>query len=76
MNESSSNLTVLHNAEESVVNFEGEIGEIKVNGTRLNDIHDLAVKVEGIRTLTMCMGVILMACLICNLSMAAWVYFH
>jgi hypothetical protein len=73
----SSNLTVVHNAEESVVNFEGEIGEIRMDGKRLSDIHDLTRKVEGvaqsIKTLVLCLGAIVMICLICNVAMATWV---
>ena len=74
------NLTILHDSKEWSTQIEGEIGAIKVDGTRLNDIHDLALKVEGIaqsiKTLILCMGVILMISLICNLAMATWVYFH
>ena len=47
----SSNLTVIHNAEESVVNFEGEIGEIRVDGEKLSDIHDLAIKIDKMTTI-------------------------
>jgi len=80
MNTPSTNLTILHDSKEWATDFEGEIGEIRVDGTRLNDIHDLALKVEGIaqsiKTLVLCLGVILVISLICNVSMATWVYFH
>jgi hypothetical protein len=80
MNTPSQNLTVLHDSKEWTTELEGEIGEIMVDGRRLSDVHDLAIKVEGIaqsiRTLVLCLGVILMICLICNIGMATWVYFH
>jgi len=73
-------ITVLHDTKEWNTRIDGEIGEVRVDGKRLNDIHDLAVKVEGIaqsiKTLILCMGVILMISLICNIAMATWVYFH
>ena len=74
------NLTILHDSKEWSTQIEGEIGEIKVDGTRLNDIHDLAIKVEGIaqsiKALVLCLGVIVMICLICNVGMATWVFTH
>ena len=80
MKNPSQNITVLHDSKEWTTELEGEIGEIRVDGTRLNDIHDLALKVEGIaqgiKTLVLCLGVILMISLICNIGMATWVYFH
>lgn len=75
-----SNITVIHNAEESVVNFEGGIEEIKLDGKKLSDIHELTIKVEGIaqsiKTLILCLGVILVISLICNIGMATWVFIH
>ena len=80
MNTPSTNLTILHDAKEWITDIEGEIGEIRVDGTRLNDVHDLALKVEGIaqsiKTLVLCLGVILMISLICNIGMATWVFIH
>ena len=80
MNTPSQNLTVLHDSKEWTTELEGEIGEIRVDGKRLSDIHDLAIKVEGIaqsiRTLILCMGFILIISLACNVGMATWVYFH
>lgn len=77
MNTPSTNLTILHDAKEWNTDIEGEIGEIRVDGKRLSDVHDLAVKVEGIaqsiRTLVICLGAIVMICLICNVGLATWV---
>ena len=74
------NITILHDTREWSTQIDGEIGEIRVDGTRLNDIHDLALKVEGIahsiKTLVLCLGVIVMICLICNVGMATWVFMH
>jgi len=79
-NPATQNITILHDAQEWSTDLDGEIGEIRVDGTRLNDVHDLALKVEGIaqsiKTLVLCLGVILMVSLICNIGMATWVYFH
>jgi hypothetical protein len=76
----SQNITVLHDSREWTTELEGEIGEIRVDGKRLNDIHDLALKVEGIaqsiKTLILCLGVILMISLICNIGLATWVLTH
>ena len=80
MNTPSQNITVLHDSKEWTTELEGEIGEIRVDGARLNDVHDLTLKVEGIaqsiKTLVLCLGVILMISLICNIGMVAWVLTH
>lgn len=77
MNTPSTNLTILHDTQEWSTDIEGEIKEIKVDGKRLSDIHELAIKVEGvaqsIRTLILCLGAIVMICLVCNIGMATWV---
>jgi len=74
------NITILHDSREWSTDLDGEIGEIRVDGTRLNDVHDLTLKVEGIaqsiKTLVLCLGVILMICLICNIGMVTWVLIH
>lgn len=79
-NPATQNITILHDTQEWSTDLDGEIGEIRVDGNRLSDIHDLAIKVEGIaqsiKTMVLCLGVILMICLICNIGMATWVYFH
>lgn len=75
-----SNITILHDSHEWSTDLEGDIKEVKIDGKRLNDIHDLALKVEGIaqsiKTLVLCLGVIVMICLICNVGMATWVFMH
>ena len=39
------NITILHDAKEWSTDLDGEIGEIRVDGKRLNDIHDMATKI-------------------------------
>jgi hypothetical protein len=79
-NPTTQNITILHDTQEWSTDLDGEIGEVRVDGTRLNDIHDLALKVEGvaqsIKTLVLCLGVIVMIWLICNVGLATWVFMH
>ena len=79
-NPATQNITILHDTREWSTDLDGEIGEIRVDGTRLNDIHDLALKVEGIaqsiKTLVLCLGAILMISPVCNIGMATWVLIH
>jgi len=83
MNTTTQNITILHDAQEWSTDLDGEIGEVRVDGTRLNDVHDLTLKVEkvegiaqSLKTLVLCLGVILMISLICNISIATWVLIH
>jgi hypothetical protein len=80
MNTPSTNLTILHDAKEWNTDIEGEIGEIMLDGKRLSDIHDLTRKVEGvaqsIKTLVLCLGAIVLICLVCNVGMATWIAIH
>jgi predicted PurR-regulated permease PerM len=46
MKNATQNITVLHDAREWSTELEGEIGEIRVDGQKLNDIHDLALKID------------------------------
>ena len=79
-NPTTQNITVLHDTQEWSTDLDGEIGEIRVDGTRLNDVHDLTLKVEGVaqsvKTLVLCLGVIVVICLICNVGMVTWVLIH
>ena len=79
-NPTTQNITVLHDTRECSTDLDGEIGEIRVDGTRLNDVHDLTLKVEGVaqsvKTLVLCLGVIVVICLICNVGMVTWVLIH
>jgi hypothetical protein len=50
MKTSTQNLTILHDSQEWSTEIEGEIGEIRVDGKRLNDVHDLATKIDKITT--------------------------
>lgn len=69
------------------VRFDSPIDSVKVDGQKLNDIHDLAVKVDNsslyiatlakkIRKLILYLGLIALICLICNLGMVIWVATH
>lgn len=79
-NPATQNITILHDTQEWSTDLDGEIGEIRVDGTRLNDVHDLTLKVEGVaqsvKTLVLCLGVIVVICLICNVGMVTWVLIH
>lgn len=46
----STNLTILHDAKEWKTDIEGDIEEIRVDGKRLDDVHDLATKIDKITT--------------------------
>lgn len=80
INPPTQNLTILHDTQEWSTEIEGEICEIRVDGKRLSNVHDLTLKVEGIaqsiNTLVLCLGVILVISLICNIGMATWVLIH
>lgn len=79
-NPTSQNITILHDTREWSTDLDGEIGEIRVDGEKLNSVHDLAIKVEGIaqsiKTLVLCLGAIVLICLLCNVGMATWVATH
>lgn len=40
-------ITVLHDSKEWMTELEGDIGEIKVDGKKLSDVHDLALKIDN-----------------------------
>ena len=46
----SSNITILHDSREWSTDLEGDIKEIKIDGRRLNDVHDLAIKIDKMTT--------------------------
>lgn len=75
-----SNISITHDSQEWSSDFEGKINAIEVDGNRLNDIHDLAIKVEGIaqsiKTLVLCLGAVVLICLVCNIGIATWVATH
>ena len=68
----SSNLTVIHNAEESVVNFEGGIDEIRLDGKKLSDLHDLAIKIDRMTRLIKTLAVV--ATILAILAVAGMTY--
>ena len=45
-NPASQNITILHDTKEWSTDLDGEIGEIRVDGQKLNDIHDLTAKID------------------------------
>lgn len=51
MKNTTQNITVLHDSREWSTELEGEIGEIRVDGKKLNDIHDLAAKIDKMTTI-------------------------
>ena len=51
MNKTHSQLTILHDSQEWNTKIEGEIGEIKVDGKKLSDIHDLTLKIDKMTTI-------------------------
>lgn len=52
MKTSTQNITVFHDAHrEWSTELEGEIGEIRVDGQKLNDVHDLAQKIDKMTTI-------------------------
>ena len=50
-NPTTQNITILHDTKEWSTDLDGEIGEIRIDGQKLNDIHDLAIKLDRITTI-------------------------
>lgn len=70
-----SQLTVLHDTQEWTTDVEGEIGEIRVDGKKLNDIHDLAMKLDKSineqRVIAVaCTVVVCVVCVCCTVILA------
>lgn len=49
-NPASHNITILHDTKEWSTDLDGNISEVKINGNRLNDIHDVALKIDRMTT--------------------------
>ena len=47
----SQNITILHDTSEWSTDLDGRIGEIRVDGQKLNDVHDLALKIDKMATI-------------------------
>ena len=45
-----SNITIFHDSQEWSTDLEGDITEVKIDGKRLNDIHDLTIKIDKMTT--------------------------
>lgn len=54
------NITILHDAKEWSTDLDGEIGEIRVDGKRLNDIHDMATKIDKMTSVIKVLALIAM----------------
>ncbi|NBT89013.1 MAG: hypothetical protein EBT51_12065, partial [Flavobacteriaceae bacterium] len=50
-NPATQNITILHDTQEWSTDLDGEIGEIRVDGKRLSDIHDLTTKIDRMTTI-------------------------
>lgn len=75
MNTPSQNLTVLHDSKEWTAELEGKIGEIRVDGEKLNDIHDLTMKLDRSineqRVIAVaCTVVVCVVCVCCTVVLA------
>jgi hypothetical protein len=46
-----SNITILHDSREWSADLEGDIREVKIDGKRLNDVHDLTIKIDKMTTI-------------------------
>lgn len=62
-----SNITILHDAQEWSTDLEGEIGEIRVDGKKLNDIHDIAIKIDTQRAEQRIIAIACTSVVVCTL---------
>jgi hypothetical protein len=72
MKSAPSTITVLHDSKEWKTELEGKIGEIRVDGRKLNDIHDLALKIDRMTTVIKTLAV--MATFLAIIALAWGVY--
>lgn len=74
------NLTILHDSKEWSTQIEGEIGEIRVDGEKLNSVHDLACKIDGmtgiIKKLAHTATVLAVVAVTVLLAIGAWLLMH
>ena len=66
-NPATQNITILHDSQEWSTDLDGEIGEIRVDGTRLNDIDDLATKVDTLKLEQRIIAIACTAVVVCTL---------
>lgn len=70
------NITVIHDSQEWSTDLAGDVSEIKIDGNRLSDIHDLSIKTDKvitiIRGLTLTTTILTVVTLVCCLYMSSW----
>ena len=80
MNLPQSNISILHDSQEWSTDLEGDITEIKVDGKRLNNIHDLTIKIDKmttiIKALTFTTTILVVVTVCCVLAMSSWLAVH
>jgi len=74
------NLKVLRNDVEWETRFDGDISSIEVNGQKLNDIHDISLKIENLgiqirKTLKVSL-VLASVCCVLATGIACWLLVH
>ena len=63
----SQNITILHDAQEWSTDLDGEINEVRIDGHRLKDIHDVATKLDTQRKEQMIIAIACTAVVVCTL---------
>ena len=66
-NPATQNITILHDTQEWSTDLDGEIDEVRIDGHRLNDIHDVATKLDAQRKEQMIIAIACTAVVVCTL---------
>jgi hypothetical protein len=66
-NPATQNLRILHDTKEWSTDLDGEIGEVRIDGHRLNDIHDVATKLDVQRKEQIIIAIACTAVVVCTL---------
>ena len=73
-------VTILHDSEEWETQFDAPIKEIRVDGQKLNDVHDLTLKIDGmtgiIKKLAHTATVLAVVAVTVLLAIGAWLLIH
>ena len=73
-------VTILHDSEEWETQFDAPIKEIRVDGQKLNDVHDLTLKIDGmtgiIKKLAHTATVLAVVAVTVLLAIGAWLVIH
>ena len=72
-NPASQNITILHDTKEWSTDLDGEIGEVRIDGHRLNDINDVATKLDTQRKEQMIIAIACTAVVVCTLGICTFV---